>query len=92
MALSIIDAREISPWQRHTTIMESFDNLAQGEAFLLIADHDPIPLFRQFESSRANQFGWNYVEKGPEAWKIEISRTTSAKPQTDGNCCGHCGG
>lgn len=92
MSDSIIDARQLPSWQRHSTIMEKFDSLAMGEDFLLIADHDPLPLFHQFHSLKPTEFGWSYMEKGPEQWQVRISRIASSKPQSDGNCCGHCGG
>lgn len=92
MSNSVIDARLLAPWDRHSVIMGQFDDLAMGQDFLLIADHDPLPLFHQFHSLRSNEFGWSYLEQGPEAWQVRITRVGSAKPQSDGNCCGHCGG
>ena len=92
MSSPLIDARQLQPWERHTVIFEKFDNLPRGDDFILVTDHDPLPLFHQFQSSRSKQFGWSYIEKGPEAWQIRISRIASPEPQSDGNCCGHCGG
>lgn len=53
-----------------------------GKTLLLINDHDPKPLYYQLIAERAGQFEWNYVEHGPEVWKVEIGKK--------GGCgCGH---
>ena len=54
--------------------MRTFDALKSGEAFQLINDHDPMPLYYQFQNEKTNTFGWEYVEKGPEVWRVNISK------------------
>lgn len=70
-----LDVREIPPRIRHPKIFETFDALAAGQAFVLVNDHDPKPLFYQFQAERAGSFGWRYLQEGPEVWRVEISRT-----------------
>ena len=38
------------------------------------ADHDPRPLHYQLETNFPGQFGWDYLEEGPEIWRVEIAR------------------
>ena len=38
-------------------------------------DHDPAPLRYQLEATRPDQFRWEYVEKGPEEWAVDITKT-----------------
>lgn len=69
-----LDIRPIEPWEKHPKIFAEFDNLSNGQTFQLINDHDPMPLYYQFNAERPNQFGWEYVEKGPEVWRVNISK------------------
>ena len=62
---TIIKAPEYPPQLKHKVIFESFDQLASGEAMLLINDHDPRPLRYQFEATRSGIFSWD-LEQGPE--------------------------
>jgi uncharacterized protein (DUF2249 family) len=72
--LNQLDIRPVQPREKHPTIFKTFDELNVGEAFQLINDHDPMPLFYQFQAERPNQFGWEYVEQGPEVWRVNISK------------------
>ena len=69
-----LDVRVIPPREKHPTIFRTFDELAPGESFVLVNDHDPFPLRYQFEAERAGRFGWEYLEQGPAVWRVEISR------------------
>mgnify|MGYP003347068660 CR=1 FL=1 len=61
-----LEAREIAPRERHPLILGTFADLAPGEAFVLVNDHDPKPLYYQFSFERAGTFTWTYLEEGPE--------------------------
>jgi uncharacterized protein (DUF2249 family) len=69
-----LDVRVIPPREKHPTIFRTFEALAPGEAFVLVNDHDPKPLRYQFEFEHKDQFGWEYLERGPDVWRVEISR------------------
>lgn len=69
-----LDVRTIPPRERHPLIFTRLDALAQGEALLLVNDHDPKPLRYQLMAERPEQFAWEPQEEGPEEWKIRISR------------------
>lgn len=70
-----VDATEYPPHLKHKVIFETFDQLAPGQAMLLINDHDPRPLQYQFELEHTGQFTWDYLERGPEMFRIKIERT-----------------
>lgn len=72
-----IDVREIVPRERHPLIFRTFDDLSTGESFELINDHDPKPLYYQFQAERPGQLGWEYLEQGPETWRVRISKSAS---------------
>ncbi len=69
-----IDVRTIPPARRHGLIFETFDSLAPGEAFEIVVDHDPKPLYYQFAAERSGTFSWEYLADGPELWRVRISR------------------
>jgi uncharacterized protein (DUF2249 family) len=69
-----LDVRVIPPREKHPTIFQTFDALQPGESFVLVNDHDPFPLRYQFEAERTGSFGWDYLEQGPQVWRVQISR------------------
>lgn len=73
--MTTIDVREILPRQRHPLIFQTFDTLGVGESFMLVNDHDPKPLFYQFSAERTGRFTWEYMEEGPETWRVQIGKT-----------------
>ncbi len=72
--MQTLDVRTIAPMYRHAKIFELFDSLAEGEAFELVNDHEPRPLYYQFLHERTNQFDWTYAEQGPMVWRAVITR------------------
>ena len=75
----ILDVRVIPPPQKHPAIFTAFDALAAGDYFVLVNDHDPVPLRYQFEFTRAGQVGWEYLEQGPELWRVKISKLATVE-------------
>jgi uncharacterized protein (DUF2249 family) len=84
-----VDVRSIVPRERHPLIFGSFARLAAGEALLLVNDHDPKPLYYQFQAESKGEFTWDYLESGPEVWQVRIGKPTagiSAAPVGGCNC------
>ncbi len=73
-----LDVRALPPPQRHALIFETCGKLTAGDAVLLVNDHDPKPLYYQFEAEHPGLFGWQYVESGPEVWQVRITRNKAA--------------
>jgi len=71
----ILDVRELPPALRHSLIFKSYDDLGVGEAFVLVNDHDPKPLFYQFTYEMPGKFSWVYEEQGPQTWRVRIGKT-----------------
>lgn len=65
----------LAPAKKHPTVFEKFDALEKGESFLLVNDHDPIPLYYEMKAERGEVFEWNKVENGPDTWKVQIVKT-----------------
>jgi uncharacterized protein (DUF2249 family) len=70
-----LDVTTIAPRDRHPLIFSTFDALVKGDAFVLINDHDPKPLYYSFLHEREGKFDWMYLEQGPMVWKVKISKT-----------------
>ena len=80
-----VDVRSIPPGQRHPLIFSAFRGLLPGAAMELVNDHDPRPLYQQFQAENPGNFDWTYLESGPELWRVQITRREAA-----GSCCGGC--
>lgn len=78
MAQTTIDVRTIIPRERHPLIFRTFEGLQPGEGFELVNDHDPKPLYYQFQAEIGPKFEWQYLEQGPEVWRVRIGRPASA--------------
>jgi len=74
----VLDVRNEVPARRHQLIFEHFTALAPGEGYVLVNDHDPKPLYYQFEAEHTGQFTWEYLEEGPEVWRVDIGRPAAA--------------
>jgi uncharacterized protein (DUF2249 family) len=87
-----VDVRTIPPRERHPLIFSTFGALPAGAAMELVNDHDPRPLYYQFNAEFTGQFSWEYLEQGPDTWRVAIARVADG-PQGGGSCCGGgCGG
>ena len=71
---NILDVTLYEPRQKHPTIFKKFDALNGGESFVLHNDHDPKPLYYQLLGERGDIFTWEYLEQGPQWWKIRITK------------------
>jgi len=74
----VIDVRSLAPAQRHATIFRMIDELGPGASLVLVNDHDPKPLYYQLEAEHPKQFAWSYLERGPDAWRVEIRKLGQA--------------
>jgi uncharacterized protein (DUF2249 family) len=73
----VLDLREIPRPQRHALVFDCLNRLPAGETFTLVNDHDPVPLRNQIEMRFPNESAWEYVERGPETFRIRITRTAA---------------
>ena len=71
---AILDVRSEPPARRHSLIFDTYDALGSGQGFVLVNDHDPKPLWYQFDAEYAGAFSWDYLEEGPEVWRVRIGK------------------
>jgi hemerythrin-like domain-containing protein/uncharacterized protein (DUF2249 family) len=70
----VLDVRQVAPRERHPKIFGAYQALGPGQAFVLVNDHDPKPLYYQFAAEQAGAFTWDYVEEGPAVWRVRIGK------------------
>ena len=75
-----LDVRTERPARRHELIFDAYEQLEPGAGFVLVNDHDPKPLYYQFAAERAGQFSWDYLQQGPQVWRVRIGRTDRGGP------------
>jgi uncharacterized protein (DUF2249 family) len=70
-----LDARAVPHAIRHATIFGALDAVRPGGGLVLVAPHDPLPLLQQVEQRAPGAFSVDYLERGPEAWRLRFLRT-----------------
>jgi uncharacterized protein (DUF2249 family) len=74
---AILDVRKEPPARRHELIFDTYHALEPGQGFVLVNDHDPKPLWYQFDAEYAGAYSWDYLEEGPQVWRVRIGKPTS---------------
>lgn len=76
---AVINVTEIEPQLKHETVFQAYDQLKEGKSFIIHNDHDPKPLYYQLQVKHGDTFTWEYIQKGPEAWDIRITKKEVTK-------------
>jgi uncharacterized protein (DUF2249 family)/iron-sulfur cluster repair protein YtfE (RIC family) len=69
-----LDARAVPHAIRHATVFGALDAVRPGGGLVLVAPHDPLPLLKQIEARTPGVFEVDYLERGPEAWRLRFVR------------------
>lgn len=89
--LTRFDVREIPCRVKHAQIFQRWSDLAVGAYFVLVNDHDPVPLYYQFAAQFPGAFEWEYLQRGPDEFQVKITKLAavdSAVPALPGRTCG----
>ena len=70
-----LDAQAIPHAVRHAAIFGALDALRPGNALVLLAPHDPVPLLTPPRDRRPAEFTSTYLESGPDRWRIALVRS-----------------
>ena len=85
----IMDVRPIPCSVKHGLIIKNWLELAVGDHFILLNDHDPAPLYYQFSAQWPGAFTWQHLVKGPEEFRVKITKLKSTTaPAEVQECCG----
>ena len=69
-----LDVRDLPPAQRHEKIFEAYAALDDGEGFTLVNDHDPKPLYHQFNAEAGPELYWEYRKRDPGEFRVLIGK------------------
>jgi uncharacterized protein (DUF2249 family) len=70
----VMDVRVIPCSIKHGLIIRAWRELALGDHFILLNDHDPVPLYYQFSAEWPNAFTWEHLVKGPDEYRVKITK------------------
>ena len=86
----VMDVRPIPCSIKHGLIIRTWLELPVGDHFILLNDHDPIPLFYQFTAQWPQTFSWEYQVKAPDECRVKITKLRSivAPAAEVPHCCG----
>jgi uncharacterized protein (DUF2249 family) len=85
----IMDVRSIPCSIKHGLIIKQWLELPVGDHFILLNDHDPVPLYYQFAARWPDAFVWQHLAKGPEEFRIKITKLKATAPAAEVvECCG----
>ncbi|PKV99914.1 uncharacterized protein (DUF2249 family) [Amycolatopsis echigonensis] len=73
-----LDVRTLRKPDKHPTIFATYADLAVGDSFVLINDHDPKHLRDEFEVDHPRSHGWEYLRREPRDWRIKITKLANA--------------
>jgi uncharacterized protein (DUF2249 family) len=92
MTMTTLDIQSILPAARHPLVFAVFESTVPGAKFVIVNNHDPVPLLRQLGHQFGGKVSWTYLEQGPEVWRVELARESAqAEGHAAGGCCGGCG-
>lgn len=66
MPAATLDLREIPPPDRHPLIHDAFSSLERGQVLEIVNDHEPKPLFYEFQAEVDDFDADNYTVAEPE--------------------------
>ena len=86
----IMDVRPIPCSVKHGLIIQTWLDLPIGDHFILLNDHDPVPLYYQFSAQWPGAFTWEHLVKGPDEFRVKITklRALAVVSEAVPSCCG----
>lgn len=72
--MNTLDLRTLPPSERHEKIFQVWDALKVGQSLRIINDHNPKPLYYQFEAEYKGHYRWEYELSGPIDWIVRIEK------------------
>ena len=89
----VMDVRPIPCSIKHGLILKTWRELLVGDHFILLNDHDPVPLRYQFAAEFPDTFTWEYLQRGPEDFRVQITKLKSLPAAVESGasygCSGH---
>jgi uncharacterized protein (DUF2249 family) len=84
-----MDVRTIPCSIKHGLIIKQWLELPVGDHFVLLNDHDPVPLRYQFAAQWPDAFSWQHLVKSPDEVRVKITKLKASAPAAEVvECCG----
>lgn len=77
MTDDVLDARPLERAEMHSTVLRTFADLARDEACTVVCDRNPHDLREQFDLEHPGSYGWHYLVRGPEEWRVRITKLSA---------------
>lgn len=85
----VMDVRPIPCSIKHGLIIKQWLELPVGDHFILLNDHDPVPLYYQFAAQWPEAFTWQHLVQGPAEFRVNITKLKQTAPVANAvECCG----
>lgn len=88
----VMDVRPIPCSVKHGLIIKTWLELPVGGHFILLNDHDPVPLYYQFSAQWPDTFSWQHLVKGPAEYRVKITKLKGLAEPAEvvaASCGGH---
>lgn len=72
--VTTVDLRAIAAHERRPLVFEMFEHLPPGDSLLLVHSHHSTPLKYLLLAEAPRGFTWDYLEQGPQVWRIRIRK------------------
>ena len=72
-----LDVRQMRKPDKHPAIFAAYAELVVGQSFVLVNDHEPKHLRDEFGVEQPGSHQWEYVQQGPDVWRIRITKLAS---------------
>lgn len=69
-----LDVSGYSEEDKYRVVSYAFESLDLGEKMLLTDNQEPGYLHNQFNEAKERQYELEYIEQGPEQWKVSLSK------------------
>jgi len=86
----VMDVRLIPCSIKHGLIIRTWLELPVGDHFILLNDHDPVPLYYQFSAQWPGAFTWEHLVRRPEEIRVKITKVKELTTASEAvpTCCG----
>jgi uncharacterized protein (DUF2249 family) len=86
----VMDVRPIPCSIKHGLIIRTWLELPVGSYFILLNDHDPVPLWYQFSAQWPGTFTWEHLVKNSDEVRVKITKLRSLSHEAESvpHCCG----
>lgn len=76
MPTTTLDLRDVPPPERHPKIHDAFEGLESGEALQIVNDHEPKPLFYEFQAEVElfDADGYDVEQVGPNEYVATLPK------------------